>query len=154
MLKNVTSPTNKPVEKGVESFGLKIINWNVDGDDLRGHKDQTGHNQPKQSLLHFLFDFLGENCSRCTFLLLWRKLTWWRKEQTWWTPETSLQCQDWTASRSLQGSQRSLFKSKRFEVQWFPSSVCLRFHLGFQLSSFPWMDLSLSPEEEHHSYSE
>ena len=35
-----------PVEKSVESFGFKIVNWNVDGDDLGGDKDQTGDNQP------------------------------------------------------------------------------------------------------------
>ena len=37
-----------PVEKSIESFGFKIVNWNIDGDHLGGDKDQTSHNQPKQ----------------------------------------------------------------------------------------------------------
>ena len=39
-----------PVEKSVESFGFKIVNWNIDGDDLGGDKDQTGNNQPETIL--------------------------------------------------------------------------------------------------------
>ena len=37
-----------PVEKSIESFGFKIVNWDIDGDHLGGDKDQTSHNQPKQ----------------------------------------------------------------------------------------------------------
>ena len=36
-----------PVEKSIESFGFEIVDRNIDGDDLGGDKDQTGHNQPK-----------------------------------------------------------------------------------------------------------
>ena len=43
-----------PVEKSVESFGFKIVNWNIDGDHLSGHKYQAGHNQPEQSFVEFL----------------------------------------------------------------------------------------------------
>ena len=44
-----------PVEKGIESFGLKIVDWDIDGDHLGGHKDQAGHNQPKEFYFFILF---------------------------------------------------------------------------------------------------
>ena len=64
-----------PVEKSVESFGFKIVNWNVDGDDLGGDKNQTGDNQPKNNpfLKTFdadLLDFHFGNCSNCTSMFL------------------------------------------------------------------------------------
>ena len=47
-----------PVEKSIESFGFKVVDWNIDGDHLGGDKDQTGHNQPNQCKFVRLSSFM------------------------------------------------------------------------------------------------
>ena len=54
-MKYIRAKKRPPVQKSVESFGFKIVNWNIDGDDLGGHKHQAGHNQPKQSFVEFIY---------------------------------------------------------------------------------------------------